>query len=159
MAYFGPADQAKQYFVDMGYEPANRQTTADFLVAVTDPNGRTSAKSSSLSPPPGTAAEYAAHFRKSTLGQLNRVEVDSYRAEFVGKPERADGYRESVWAEQARNTRRRSPYMISIPMQARAVMVRRVQMLRGGMLATGLNLLLVFSFKCPSSMLSHFVFI
>ncbi|KAG6840031.1 hypothetical protein H0H93_004828, partial [Arthromyces matolae] len=40
MAYFGPAAQARQYFIDMGYEPANRQTTADFLVAVTDPNGR-----------------------------------------------------------------------------------------------------------------------
>ena len=33
MAYFGPADQARQYFIDLGYEPANRQTTADFLVA------------------------------------------------------------------------------------------------------------------------------
>ena len=31
--YFGPANQARQYFIDMGYEPANRQTTADFLVA------------------------------------------------------------------------------------------------------------------------------
>lgn len=35
--YFGPANQAKQYFIDMGYEPANRQTTADFLVAGTSP--------------------------------------------------------------------------------------------------------------------------
>ena len=33
--YFGPADEARQYFIDMGYEPANRQTTADFLVAGT----------------------------------------------------------------------------------------------------------------------------
>jgi ATP-binding cassette subfamily G (WHITE) protein 2 (SNQ2) len=34
MAYFGPADGARQYFIDMGYEPAYRQTTPDFLVAV-----------------------------------------------------------------------------------------------------------------------------
>ena len=33
MAYFGPAKQARQYFISLGYEPANRQTTADFLVA------------------------------------------------------------------------------------------------------------------------------
>lgn len=33
MAYFGPANRARQYFVDMGYTPAHRQTTADFLVA------------------------------------------------------------------------------------------------------------------------------
>ena len=35
MVYFGAADRARQYFIDMGYEPANRQTTADFLVAGT----------------------------------------------------------------------------------------------------------------------------
>lgn len=33
MAYYGPANAARQYFIDMGYEPAHRQTTADFLVA------------------------------------------------------------------------------------------------------------------------------
>lgn len=33
MAYFGPAKEAKRYFMDMGYEPQNRQTTPDFLVA------------------------------------------------------------------------------------------------------------------------------
>ncbi len=33
MVYFGRADRARQYFIDLGYEPAHRQTTADFLVA------------------------------------------------------------------------------------------------------------------------------
>ena len=36
MAYFGPANLSRQYFIDMGYEPAHRQTTADFLVAGTE---------------------------------------------------------------------------------------------------------------------------
>lgn len=35
MAYYGPANLARQYFIDMGYEPAHRQTTSDFLVAGT----------------------------------------------------------------------------------------------------------------------------
>ena len=35
MAYFGPAKDAKRHFMDMGYEPQNRQTTPDFLVACT----------------------------------------------------------------------------------------------------------------------------
>jgi ATP-binding cassette subfamily G (WHITE) protein 2 (SNQ2) len=33
MAYFGPANQARQYFIDMGFQPEERQTTADFLLA------------------------------------------------------------------------------------------------------------------------------
>lgn len=45
MAYFGPADRARQYFMDLGYEPANRQTTADFLVAG-KPHPRTSSRPS-----------------------------------------------------------------------------------------------------------------
>lgn len=35
MAYFGPVREAKRYFMDMGYEPQNRQTTPDFLVTGT----------------------------------------------------------------------------------------------------------------------------
>jgi ATP-binding cassette subfamily G (WHITE) protein 2 (SNQ2) len=35
MVYMGSAREARQYFIDMGYAPANRQTTADFLVAGT----------------------------------------------------------------------------------------------------------------------------
>lgn len=33
MIYYGKATEARQYFIEMGYEPANRQTTPDFLVA------------------------------------------------------------------------------------------------------------------------------
>ena len=33
MAYFGRADKARQYFIDLGFQPFERQTTADFLVA------------------------------------------------------------------------------------------------------------------------------
>lgn len=39
--YFGPAEQGKDYFVRMGWVCPSRQTTAEFLTAVTDPNGRT----------------------------------------------------------------------------------------------------------------------
>lgn len=49
MAYFGPADKARQYFIDMGYEPANRQTTPDFLVAASLPS-KTFSVSSVLTP-------------------------------------------------------------------------------------------------------------
>ena len=34
MAYFGPAALARQYFIDLGYEPADRQATPNFLLSV-----------------------------------------------------------------------------------------------------------------------------
>ncbi|KAG6865226.1 hypothetical protein C0991_004284 [Blastosporella zonata] len=140
MVYFGPADQARQYFIDMGYEPANRQTTSDFLVSVTDPNGRVVRPG--VMSLPRTAEEFAEHFRRSPLGEVNRNEMDDYSSRFVGKPNYASAYKESAHAEHAKHTRLASPYMISIPMQARAVMLRRVQILRGNLLPVGLNVFL-----------------
>ncbi|RDB27068.1 Brefeldin A resistance protein [Hypsizygus marmoreus] len=141
MAYFGPADEARQYFIDMGYEPANRQTTPDFLVAVTDPNGRT--PRAGVSNIPRNADEFASYFLRSPIAQVNREDMSEYKDQAVGIPDRAHAYKQSVRAEQASHTRKKSPYTISIPMQARAVMKRRVQILMGNKIATVFTL---FSF-------------
>ncbi|KAF4583486.1 hypothetical protein EYR38_002237 [Pleurotus pulmonarius] len=138
MAYFGPADRARQYFIDMGYEPANRQTTPDFLVAVTDAKGRI--PRAGISNQPRSAAEFAEHFKKSELGALNKEDMESYYSEFVGSPKLAQHYKESARQERAKTARKLSPYTISIPMQIRAVMARRVQILMGNKTATLMNL-------------------
>ncbi|CCM02003.1 uncharacterized protein FIBRA_04077 [Fibroporia radiculosa] len=130
MAYFGPADRARQYFIDMGYEPANRQTTADFLVAVTDAHGRIF-RSDFDGVPPRTADEFAEYFKRSELGRLNKEDLESYREQFVGQPDKKDIYRLSHRAEHAKTTPLNSPYIISIPMQARALMLRRLQIIKG----------------------------
>jgi ATP-binding cassette subfamily G (WHITE) protein 2 (SNQ2) len=45
MVYFGPTNQARDYFLSLGYMPqAERQTTADFLVSVRLGNLRGSPK-------------------------------------------------------------------------------------------------------------------
>ncbi|KIK61032.1 hypothetical protein GYMLUDRAFT_166677 [Collybiopsis luxurians FD-317 M1] len=143
MAYFGPADQAKQYFIDLGYEPANRQTTPDFLVAVTDPLGRIPREV--VPNRPRTADEFAKCFSESSLGAANREDIDIYKKLSVlgSTSDKAKSYRHSVLVEKAKHTNPKSPYLISLPMQARAVMRRRVQILIGNSTATFFNL---FSF-------------
>ncbi|KAG6888337.1 hypothetical protein C0995_009084 [Termitomyces sp. Mi166 len=144
MAYFGPADKARQYFIDMGYQPANRQTTPDFLVSVTDPNGRIPrADLGHNAAVPRTADEFAAFFLKSDAAKENRRDMEMYKDAFIGDQERKKAYGQSVRAEQAKRIPERSPYTISIPMQARAVMRRRVQILWGNKAET---LFLLFSF-------------
>ncbi|KDQ56556.1 hypothetical protein JAAARDRAFT_179141 [Jaapia argillacea MUCL 33604] len=130
LAYFGPADRAREYFVGMGYEPAYRQTTADFLVAVTDPQGRT-IRPSLPHPPPRTSTEFAKHFTSSPLGALNRSDISSYQSEFVGKEQRVEAFKTSAQAERGEMARKKSPYVISVWMQVGAVMRRRVQILKG----------------------------
>jgi len=132
MAYFGPASEARQYFIDMGYKPANRQTTPDFLISVTDPEGRTesnideesvfevsghdqerrSQRSSTIGierrrPIPRTAIEFAEYYKQSGIRQLNIRDMEDYKEHFVGKPELEASYKESSRAEHARHTRKK----------------------------------------------------
>lgn len=134
MAYFGPARAARQYFIDMGYEPHNRQTTADFLVGVTDPIGR-KIRPGFEGTVPRTAEELAAYFKASQLGYLNRQAIDDYRALHVGKPDRQAAYRLSAVMEHSHHAPKNNSYTISVPMQVRAVMVRRMQIIKGDLSA------------------------
>ncbi|KIJ14869.1 hypothetical protein PAXINDRAFT_169539 [Paxillus involutus ATCC 200175] len=130
MAYFGPAKDARQYFIDMGYEPQNRQTTPDFLVAATDPSGR-KVRGGCEGTVPRTADDMASYFKKSTLGQLNRSSLDSYLSLYVNKPELKKAYDVSAGSEHARHAPKSHAYTLSVPMQVRAVMRRRWQILKG----------------------------
>ncbi|KAF8329222.1 pleiotropic drug resistance ABC transporter [Amanita rubescens] len=144
MAYFGSANKARQYFIDMGYEPANRQTTSDFLVAVTDPNGRITRKGATNVP--RTAIEFAEYFRKSSFAAMNRSDMASYEALYVGNEKRALEYKESARAELAKFASKGSSYLLTIPQQVRAVMLRRAQIIRGEMFVTCLKIF-IFTFQ------------
>ena len=130
MAYFGPCNLARQYFIDLGFVPANRQTTPDFLVAVTDPNARTIRRGfENLAP--RTADDFARRFLDSDIAAINREDMDSYRKDFIGKVDLTETYSRQVKAEHAKTARKGSPYIVSIPMQTRAVIARRFQILKG----------------------------
>lgn len=170
MVYFGPADQAREYFLSLGYAPqAERQTTPDFIVSVTDQAGRVVRPG--LTPEedkarPRTSAELAEHFLKSPLMARNQEDIDAYNAECVpGHKERVQQYKRSARAEHAQHTRRASfvfplqcfsrsdsfitrPYTVSLFMQARAVMLRRVQIIMGSKLSTMIMIACVLCWWC-----------
>ncbi|KAF8753310.1 ABC transporter [Rhizoctonia solani] len=133
--YYGPADRARQYFIDMGWEPAPRQTTSDFLVAVTDPLARTP-RAGWENRVPRTADEFVAYWSKSPEGQANHTEATRY----LQTPEhdiapKIQHYKESARAERAKTAHPKSSYTVSLAMQVRGIMLRRLQILRGDMAA------------------------
>jgi len=130
MAYFGPSNLAREYFVDLGFEPANRQTTPDFLVAVTDPSAR-NVREGFENRAPRTAEDFAKRFLESEIATINEQDMESYRKEFTGKGDLAKSYSRQAQGEHAKTARKGSPYIVSIPMQTRAVMIRRFQILKG----------------------------
>ncbi|WFC95973.1 hypothetical protein MBRA1_002629 [Malassezia brasiliensis] len=134
--YFGPVGKAVDYFKSIGYLPHNRQTTADFLVSVTDPIGRRlnpDFKEIPLSP-----EEQAAAFRSSELGRANQAEVDAYIAEMEAKHSRefSHEYISTVRGKRTPHTRKNSRYMLSWPQQIRLAIKRRAQIAWGDMNTT-----------------------
>ncbi|KIY44274.1 hypothetical protein FISHEDRAFT_52075 [Fistulina hepatica ATCC 64428] len=125
MAYFGPAAEACNYFIDLGYKPANQQTTSDFLVSVMDPVSRCIFADYPVTamPPPRTPAEFAQHFLESPATQVNRADMEAYRVRSIGKSSSAEAYHSSACDEHADHTRKASPYLISVPMQMHAVVL------------------------------------
>ena len=130
MVYFGPTNLARQYFIDLGFEPANRQTTPDFLVAVTDPNARNVRKGFE-NRAPRTADDFARRFLESDVATINEQDMDSYRKDFVGKDDLAKSYTRQARKEHANTARKSSPYIVSLSMQTWAVIIRRFQILNG----------------------------
>ncbi|KIJ51214.1 hypothetical protein M422DRAFT_158653 [Sphaerobolus stellatus SS14] len=141
LSYFGPADQARDYYINMGYEPANRQTTADFLVSVTDAPSRIVRKGYERRVPK-TAAEFAQYFEKSDIGQQNLTEVKS-QLDSARHIEKVEQYKVSARAERAKHMPPGSPYTISLLMQMRILITRRIEIIRGDFLTQGI---LLFNF-------------
>ncbi|OCB87187.1 hypothetical protein A7U60_g5703 [Sanghuangporus baumii] len=152
MIYYGPASVARQYFIDQGWQPANRQTTPDFLTAVTDPIARV-AREGYEKRVPRTAEEMASAFLRHPLAEENRHQIASFLAtnvimdsnlvQFTEKlpsvPTLSDeekelkrkSYIESAQAERSKHMNPESPFTISIYDQIWEVMIRRAQIVRG----------------------------
>lgn len=77
--YFGPIERAKQFFETMGWECPPRQSTTDFLNAVTDPIGRFP-RPGYESKVPHTAEEFEDYWLKSTEYKNLRQEMFEYKA-------------------------------------------------------------------------------
>ncbi|PGH03298.1 hypothetical protein GX51_04168 [Blastomyces parvus] len=133
--YFGRTDEAKQFFVDMGFECPERQTTADFLTSLTSPvehvirpgfEGKT----------PRTPDEFEAAWKNSAAYAKLLQEIEEYETKYpVGGPS-VDKFIESRQAQQSKSQRVKSPYTLSVNQQIKICVRRGFQRLRGDMSLT-----------------------
>ncbi|KAL0957046.1 hypothetical protein HGRIS_003145 [Hohenbuehelia grisea] len=143
MAYFGPASSARQYFIDMGYTPAPRQTIADFLVAVTDPVARKIRPGIPIRPPQ-SASEFANYFNLSSRADLNKSERERYISEHGMDRGRRNNVRESADINHeihVKSWKKESVYLAPLLTQISVVVRRRYQRLLGNVAAVVMNML------------------
>ncbi|KAL2831229.1 ABC-2 type transporter-domain-containing protein [Aspergillus cavernicola] len=128
--YFGGIKDAEKFFVDMGFECPERQTTADFLTSLTSPSER-------LVHPgyedrvPRTLDEFLAAWKKSEdYGKLI-TEIEEFERQYpIGGPSYST-FVDARKAMQAKHQRVKSPYTISVWQQISLCVVRGFQRLRG----------------------------
>lgn len=128
--YFGHTTEAKAFFTNMGFVCAERATTGDFLTSLTNPAERVIRDGYEKSVP-NTPDEFAARWQQSEERARLLQDIDAFDREFPIGGEQLQKFQQSRHASQAKGQRIRSPYQISIPMQARLCVDRGFQRLRG----------------------------
>ena len=117
--YFGPASKAKAYFEEQGWYCPPRQTTGDFLTSVTNPSER-QPREGMENKVPRTPEDFEKYWLNSSEFQALQKEIASHEETFPlggNGDDAAKELREEKILQQAKHTRPKSPYLISIWMR------------------------------------------
>lgn len=126
--FFGPCSQAKEYFIDMGWDCPPRQTTGDFLTSVTNAQER-KARDGMENKVPRTPDEFEQYWKNSPHYAALQKEIAEYREAYPLGGDAEKDFDETKRLRQAKHVRPKSPYVISIPMQVRLCVKRAYQRL------------------------------
>jgi ATP-binding cassette subfamily G (WHITE) protein 2 (PDR) len=126
--YFGPCDEAKEYFEEMGYKCPNRQSTPDFLTSVTNPSERT-VREGYESKVPRAPDEFERYWKESPYYRAMKQEIQLQEEEFPIGGAKLQEFKDSRREMQSKHVRPESPYTVSIPMQVKYCTRRAYQRL------------------------------
>uniref|UniRef100_A0A0L0P8N6 Atp dependent transporter multidrug resistance n=1 Tax=Candidozyma auris TaxID=498019 RepID=A0A0L0P8N6_CANAR len=127
--YFGSTKEAKAYFEDMGFECPPRQSTAEFLTAITDPHGRFP-KPGYENKVPRTAEDFEAYWLASDAFKKLKNEIQDYKSE-QNPDETKRSLIESIKQQKQRGQRTGSHYTVNFYEQFRLNMMRGFQSMKG----------------------------
>ncbi|CAI4058482.1 hypothetical protein N7582_001118 [Saccharomyces uvarum] len=136
--YYGLIHEAKPYFAKMGYLCPPRQATAEFLTALTDPNGFHKIKPGYENRVPRTAKEFETYWLNSPEFVQLRNDIAAYKAR-VNTEKTKEIYDVSMAQEKSKYTRNKSYYTISYWEQIRLCTQRGFQRIYGNKSYTVIN--------------------
>lgn len=120
--YFGPVNEAKAYFENLGFVCPRRSTTADFLCSITDPRGRRAQKDCGKTVP-RSAAEFASVWSESPQRRRLIDSIRKYEQKYSLQRDHSSGRRYLAGFERS------NPYKVSFLEQIRLCLIRGFQRL------------------------------
>ncbi|PIA89663.1 Brefeldin A resistance protein [Cercospora beticola] len=143
--FMGLASEAKQYFIDLGFECPDRQTTADFLTSVTDPVERRF-REGYADRAPKTPEELEKAFRSSPAYQRAQEDVRDYENYLKETDyEDTERFENAVQTGKSKHVRKKSPYTVSFIRQVQACVKREFWLLWGDMTTLYTKLFIIVS--------------
>ncbi|KAJ5302211.1 hypothetical protein PENANT_c008G05003 [Penicillium antarcticum] len=131
MLYQGPANEARQYFVNLGFHCPDQSTTADFLTSLCDPNARQFQPGLEASTPK-TAEELESIFKNSTSHKYIEDDVSSYEQRLQDtQQEDTRRFQSTVAQSKSKTVSKKSPYTVSLVRQVMACVQREFWLLWG----------------------------
>jgi ATP-binding cassette subfamily G (WHITE) protein 2 (PDR) len=127
--FFGKCNEARQYFIDLGFHCPDRQTTPDFLTSMTSAQERI-IRDGFENRVPRTPDEFATRWKESQTRKALMQELDEYDREFATDGEHLEKFKASRKAMQSKAQRIGSPYTLSYMQQIKLCLWRSWQRLR-----------------------------
>lgn len=138
--YYGPVEEAELYFERIGYEHPPRQSTPEFLTALTDPNGFHKIKPGFENKVPRTAEEFETLWKESP--ELAKLKDDIKTYNDRSSPDISKTtLKTSINQEQSKYTRKNSYYTISYWKQLQLCTQRGFQRIYGNKSSTIINII------------------
>ncbi|KAF8758804.1 ABC transporter [Rhizoctonia solani] len=115
--YFGPAKEARDYMLSLGFRNLPRQTTADYLTGCTDPNERAFAEGRSEVDVPSTPDQLAEAFERSKYWSQMVAEREAVEEEWRREEKEPSGARgqflQATKEEKRKHVSRKDPHVVT----------------------------------------------
>lgn len=128
--FFGKIDDAKQYFVDLGFECPARQTTPDFLTSMTSSIERI-VRPGMEGKAPRTPDEFATAWKNSSHYKVLKAEIEMFKSAHPIDGPDSEVFRAHKEAQQAKGQRAKSPFTLSYMQQINLCLWRAWRRLSG----------------------------
>jgi ATP-binding cassette, subfamily G (WHITE), member 2, PDR len=128
--FFGPIDEAKEYFEELGFTFPTGSTVPDFLTSMTNPSERIIRPGYENSAP-RTSNDFAQAWMRSEQRQRLQKEISGYITAYPFHGQQVQAFSTARQQEKARFLRRKSPFTLNYFQQVQLCIWRGFKLLKG----------------------------